>query len=261
MIRPRLETHLQAQVAKGKKLLVPYLMAGQSDDWLDVVQALAEAGADAIEIGLPFSDPIMDGPVIQEAAVVALERGTTPESALSELGSIKLEIPLVVMTYYNLIFRAGHERFAGRLAEVGVSGCILPDLSLEEMDDWGRAAEGAGVDTVLLVAPSTSIERARKICDASRGFVYAVGRMGVTGERAEISHQVAEVVEKVKPLTTLPICVGVGVSNPAQAAQVTSLADGAVVGSALVRRLLEGSGPEGAAEFISSLRQAIDTHG
>jgi tryptophan synthase alpha chain len=261
MIRPRLETHLRAQVAKGKKLLVPYLMAGQSDDWLDVVQALAEAGADAIEIGLPFSDPIMDGPVIQEAAVVALERGTTPESALSELGSIRLEIPLVVMTYYNLIFRAGHERFAGRLAEVGVSGCILPDLSLEEMDDWGRVAERAGVDTVLLVAPSTSIERAQKICDASRGFVYAVGRMGVTGERAEISHQVAEVVEKVKPLTTLPICVGVGVSNPAQAAQVTSLADGAVVGSALVRRLLEGSGPEGAAQFISSLRQAIDTHG
>ena len=256
MSRPHLETHLRAKVASGGKLLVPYLMAGQSDDWLDTVQALAEAGADAIEIGLPCSDPIMDGPVIQQAAVVALERGTTPESALSELATLDLDIPLVVMTYYNLIFRAGHDRFAGRLAEVGVSG-----LSLEEMDDWGRAASAAGVDTVLLVAPSTSVERAQMICDRSRGFLYAVGRMGVTGERAEISHQVAEVVEKVKPLTTLPVCVGVGVSNPAQAAQVTGLADGAVVGSALVRRLLEGAGPEGAASFIASLRHAIDQRG
>ena len=261
MSRPHLETHLRSRVEDGKKLLVPYLMAGQSDDWLEVVQALAEAGADAIEIGLPFSDPIMDGPVIQEAAVVALGRGTTPESALSELSKIELEIPLVVMTYYNLIFRAGHDRFAGRLAEVGVSGCILPDLSIEEMDDWGRAATSAGVDTVLLVAPSTSTARAQMICDRSRGFLYAVGRMGVTGERAEISHQVAEVVEKVKPLTTLPVCVGVGVSSPAQAAQVTAMADGAVVGSALVRRLLEGAGPEGAGEFIASLRHAIDENG
>jgi tryptophan synthase alpha chain len=236
-------------------------MAGQSEDWLEVVQALADAGADAIEIGLPFSDPIMDGPVIQEAAVVALSRGTTPESALTELSSIEVGIPLVVMTYYNLIFRAGHDRFAGRLREVGVSGCILPDLSLEEMDDWARAAQQHEVDTVLLVAPSTSPERAQRICDRSHGFLYAVGRMGVTGERDEISHQVAEVVNKVKPLTSLPVCVGVGVSNPDQAAQVTRVADGAVVGSALVRRLLEGAGAQGAATFISSLRKALDTHG
>jgi len=258
VIRPRLETHLCARVAEGKKLLIPYLMAGQCPDWLRVVEGLAAAGADAIEIGLPFSDPIMDGPVIQAAAVAALGAGTTPMGALAALSELNLEIPLVAMTYYNVAYRAGHERFAGRLVEAGVSGAILPDLSLEELDGWSEVALAAGIDPVLLVAPATGVERAAAICERSHGFVYAVGTMGVTGERTELATSVHEVVDKIRPLTDLPVCVGVGVSTPAHAATVTSFADGAIVGSALVRRLLDGGGVSGAVQFISELRDAID---
>ncbi|MEI6701872.1 MAG: tryptophan synthase subunit alpha [Actinomycetota bacterium] len=258
MSRPRLEDRLRERVAARRKLLIPYVMAGQSEDWLETVQAIADAGADAIEIGLPFSDPIMDGPVIQEAAVLSLERGTTPQSVLNDLGRLELDTPLVVMTYFNLVYRAGLDRFAGRLQEVGVTGCIIPDLSLEEFSAWEKAAERVGIDPVLLVAPSTSNERAKAICERSKGFLYAVGRMGVTGERDDASLEVDAVVSKVRPFTTLPVCVGVGVSTPEQAAAVVRVADGAIVGSALVRRLLEGGGPEGAATFIRELRSALD---
>lgn len=242
----------------GRKLLVPYLMAGAQPDWIDTIEALALAGADAVEVGLPFSDPIIDGPTIQAAGLRSLEAGTTAESALSELARRNLDIPIVVMTYYNVIAHLGHERFAGLATSAGVSGTIVPDLSLEEIDDWAAVADRHGIATVLLVAPSTSPERTALICERSRGFVYAVARMGVTGERAELGDEAAVVVEKIHRHPSPPACVGIGVSTPEQARKVTQVADGVVVGSALVRRLAEGCGPEGAAAFVGELRAAID---
>jgi tryptophan synthase alpha chain len=165
------------------------------------------------------------------------------------------------MTYYNLIYRAGHRRMASSLAEAGVSGVIIPDLPLEEVAPWAEAADAAGVATVLLVAPSTPPERIVRITERCRGFVYGVGRMGVTGEQAELAGSAREVAARITAVTDLPVCIGIGVSTPEQAVTVCQVADGAVVGSALVRRLLDGVGPDGAADFVSSLRRALDTAG
>jgi tryptophan synthase alpha chain len=253
-----LETALRGRRDAGHKLLIPYVTGGMDDQWLLTVEALAGAGADAIEVGIPFSDPMIDGPVIQDASLRALERGTTPQGILADLSRIDVGVPLVVMTYYNLIERAGHTRFAGAMAECGVAGAIIPDLPLEELGPWAEAADHAGVATVLLVAPSTPEERIRAICARSRGFVYAVGRMGVTGEQATLAESARQVAGRVIAATDLPVCVGIGVSDPEQAAEVCGVADGVIVGSALVRRLLEGGGPDGAAAFVSSLRHALD---
>jgi tryptophan synthase alpha chain len=144
------------------------------------------------------------------------------------------------------------------MKETGVAGAIIPDLPLEEIDPWAEAADGAGVATVLLVAPSTPAERVPAVCRRSRGFVYAVGRMGVTGEQATLAESAGRVAERVREATDLPVCVGIGVSTPEQAVALCRVADGVVVGSALVRRLLEGAGPEGGAEFVASLRRALD---
>lgn len=253
-----LASTLGAHRDAGRKLLVPYVTGGMDDRWLLTLDGLAGAGADAIEVGIPFSDPMIDGPTIQEASLRALQRGTTPDGVLADLSRIDPGVPLIVMTYYNLILRAGHQRIAGIMAESGVSGAIVPDLPLEELDGWAEAADRAGVATVLLVAPSTPPDRIQAICDRSRGFVYAVGRMGVTGEQAELAESARQVVERTVGRTRLPVCVGIGVSTPEQAAVLCQVADGVVVGSALVRRLLEGCGPDGAADFISSIRRALD---
>jgi tryptophan synthase alpha chain len=253
-----LESHLRAQRTAGRKLLVPYLMGGMTEDWGQSLAAVVAAGADAVEVGIPFSDPMMDGPTIQEAALRALVREVTPDDVLADMARAEAPVPLVVMTYYNIVFRAGHHRMARSLAAAGARGAILPDLSLEELGPWADEADAAGVDTVLLVAPSSPEDRVARICARARGFVYAVARMGVTGERAALGDEAAAVVARIRRHTDLPVCVGVGVSTPAQAAEVCEVADGVVVGSALVRRLLEGQGPEGAADFVGTLRQAID---
>jgi tryptophan synthase alpha chain len=249
---------LRARRDEGRKLLIPYVTGGMADDWSDVVDAVADAGADAVEVGIPFSDPMIDGPVIQEASLRSLERGTTPTSILDALARADVDLPLCVMTYYNIAFRAGLRRFAHSLADAGVCGAILPDLPLEEAEEWCAEADDAGVATVLLVAPSTPASRARAICERARGFVYGVGVMGVTGERAQLAASAGEVAARVRQLTDRPVCIGVGVSNPAQAAEACAVADGVVVGSALVRRLLDGAGPDGAAAFVAEIRARID---
>lgn len=233
-------------------------MGGMTDDWTDTLAAVVAAGADAIEVGIPFSDPMMDGPVIQEAALAALQRGVVPDQVLDGIGRADTTVPVAVMTYYNIVFRGGHRRMARSMASSGVSGAIIPDLSLEEIAPWAEEADQAGIDTVLLVAPSSPEERVERICARARGFVYAVARMGVTGERAELGQEARQVVERIRRYTDTPVCVGVGVSTPDQAAEVCEVADGVVVGSALVRRLLEGAGPDGAATFMAQFRQAID---
>lgn len=253
-----LEGPLRAARDAGRKLVVPYVTAGVDERWLDTVRAVAAAGADAIEVGLPFSDPMMDGPTIQQASTVALARGTTPTAVLGALAGADVQVPLAVMTYYNLVFRTGEVRFASSLAAAGVAGAIVPDLPLEESAPWRAAAESAGVDAVALVAPSTPDDRAELLCRASRGFVYAVGLMGVTGERAELAGSARLLARRLRRMTDRPVCVGVGVSTAEQAAEVCEDADGVVIGSALVRRLLEGGGPEAAADLVHNVRHRLD---
>ena len=253
-----LEAHLRARRDAGRKLLVPYVTGGMSPDWARVAEAVVDAGADALEVGIPFSDPMIDGPTVQQASLRALERGATPDAILDELARAELSVPVCVMTYYNIVARAGLRRVARSLTDAGVSGAIIPDLPLEEAGPWCEEADGAGVATVLLVAPSTPEDRARTICARARGFVYGVGVMGVTGERAALASTVREVAAKVRRVTDRPVCIGIGVSTPAQAAEASSEADGVVVGSALVRRLLEGAGPDGAAAFVGELRAGMD---
>jgi tryptophan synthase alpha chain len=253
-----LESALRARREQGRKLLVPYVTGGYDDDWPRVVEAVAAAGADAVEIGIPFSDPVMDGPVIQAASQQALARGATPGSILAEAAKIDAGVPLVVMTYYNIVFRAGHRRFARSLAEQGISGAIVPDLPLIELDPWAAAADDAGVETVLLAAPNTPDVTLAEICRRTRGWIYGIALMGVTGERSSLASSAGLVGRRLKALTDKPVLLGVGVSTPDQAAEAVADADGVIVGSALVRRLLEGAGPDGAAAFVAELRAGLD---
>jgi tryptophan synthase alpha chain len=254
----RLERHLRAARDRGRKLLVPYVTGG-FPGWERTVEAYAVAGADAIEVGIPFSDPVMDGPTVQEASERALAAGATPQDIVGAMGRVDAGgVPLVVMTYYNIVHRYGHERFASSLAEAGAAGAIVPDLPLEEVGEWATAADAAGVETVLLAAPTGSDERLAAICARSRGWVYGIGLLGVTGERDALARSALEIAARLKGITDLPVLVGVGVSNADQAAEVAAVADGVIVGSALVRRLLDGGGPEAAGAFVAELRGGLD---
>jgi tryptophan synthase alpha chain len=253
-----LEATLRARRDAGRKLLVPYVTGGLSAEWCDVVRAVAAAGADALEVGIPFSDPIMDGPTVQAASARALARGATPAGVVAELGPLDVGIPMAVMTYYNIVFRTGHRRFARRLVEAGVSAAIVPDLPLDEVGEWARAADDAGVETVMLAAPTTTDDRLEPISRRARGFVYAVGVLGVTGERDELAASAGHMARRLKGVTDKPVLIGVGVSNPEQAREACVEADGVIVGSALVRRLLEGGGPDEAASFVGELRAGLD---
>jgi tryptophan synthase alpha chain len=179
-------------------------------------------------------------------------------SILDELRTVDAGVPLAVMTYYNIAFRMGLARFAAALVDAGVAAAILPDLPLEELGPWARAADAGGVETVLLSAPTAPDERLHRVCDRSRGFVYAVGLLGVTGERDDLAESALVMARRLKDVTDMPVLVGVGVSNAAQAVELCTVADGVVIGSALIRRLLDGGGPAGAAEFVGSVRQALD---
>jgi tryptophan synthase alpha chain len=254
----RLESKLRERRDAGRPLLVPYVTGGLGSGWLDVVRAVAEAGADAVEIGIPFSDPVMDGRTIQEASQRALELGATPAKIVAEAAQLDVGVPLAVMIYYNLVAHAGVERFAAQLADARIDGAIVPDLPFDELDGWGDAADAAGVETVLLAAPTTPDDRLCAICERSRGFVYGVSLLGVTGERAQLADHAAEMGRRLKATTDTPALLGVGISTPEQAVAAARAADGVIVGSALVRRLLTGGGPEEAAEFVGRLRAALD---
>jgi len=257
-----LEARLRERRDAGRKLLVPYVTGGLGDDWLAAVEAIAAAGADAIEIGLPFSDPMIDGPVVQEASVRALAGGATPTSILDTLSRVDAGgTPLAVMTYYNLVARTGHRRIASVLASSGVSGVIVPDLPADEIDPWKVEADAAGLETVLLAAPTTPDERLEMIVAKAAGFLYAVGVMGVTGERTSLAASATTIAARCKAITDLPVLVGIGITTPDQAVEVCKTADGVVVGSAVVRRLLDGEGPDGVAKLVGSFREALDSIG
>ncbi|MGZ6952708.1 MAG: tryptophan synthase subunit alpha [Acidimicrobiia bacterium] len=254
----KLEATLRAHRDDGRKLLVPYVTGGLGHGWLQVVRAVAAAGADAIEVGIPFSDPVMDGRTIQEASQRALEIGATPGGIIDELAELDAGVPIAVMTYYNPVHHMGHQRFAQRLRASAVDAAIVPDLPLDELDGWTDAADAAAVETVLLAAPTTSDERLAAICERSRGFVYGVALLGITGERTELAVEATEMGRRLKAVTDRPVLLGLGISNPDQARQAAAAADGVIVGSALVRRVLDSGGPDQAAAFVHELRQGLD---
>jgi tryptophan synthase alpha chain len=225
---------------------------------VDVLRVMVAEGADAVEVGIPFSDPVMDGPTIQEASQRALQLGATPVSILEDVREVDVDVPLIAMTYYNIVFRGGHRRFANGLAEAGVRGAIVPDVPLEELDDWFPAAASEGVETVLLAAPISPDDRLAQICSRSRGFVYGVNLMGVTGERTTLADSAAVLAKRLKAITDKPVVMGFGVSTPEQAVQAAASADGVVVASVLMRIVLDGGGPDQVGELVGRMRAALD---
>ena len=252
-----LETALRARITSGGKCLVPYVTGGYPG-WVDSVRACAANGADAVEIGIPFSDPVMDGPVIQQASQAALESGATPVSILQEVRSLDIGIPIAVMCYYNTVFHAGHERFANDLRAAGVVAAIVPDLPLEESGEWCVAADAAGIETVMLAAPTAPDERLPRVASRARGFVYSVGLLGVTGERTTLAGTATALAARVKRVTDMPVLVGVGVSNAEQAVEASRVADGVIMGASVVRRMIEG-GAEAVGAYVASVRSALDS--
>jgi tryptophan synthase alpha chain len=250
--------------AEGRAALVGYVPAGfpSVDGAIDAAIAMSEAGADVIEIGLPYSDPLIDGPVIQEAVHRALAGGTVVADVLRTVAAVAAAgVPTLIMTYWNPVEQHGVGRFAADLARAGGSGLITPDLTPEEAGPWLAAAAEHHLDPVFLVAPSSSDERIELITSVCGGFVYAASLMGITGARASVSSQAAGLVSRVRDHTKLPVALGLGVSNGAQAAEVASFADGVIVGSAFVQRLLAASSPaEGLArvrELASELAEGV----
>jgi tryptophan synthase alpha chain len=252
-----LEVTLRALRESGRKALVPYFMAGVTPDWTQHVAAAVHGGADAIEVGVPFSDPMMDGVVIQQAAERSLAAGTTLESICADLANEDLGAPLIVMTYYNIFHHFGLERSAGRLAECAVRGAIVPDLTLEESADWRAACDAHDIATIFLVAPSTTPDRFSRLAAATQGFCYASARMAVTG-RSQSAGDATRVVDAVRAVSDVPTYVGIGITTPDQARDATKHADGVIVGSALVETILRGATPADTEEFVRSFRAGID---
>jgi tryptophan synthase alpha chain len=229
--------------ASRGKAFVPYATAGLEGVDAALLTGYQEAGAHAVEVGIPFSDPVMDGPVIQEASRRALEAGTAPSDAFALVRDARREgltIPVAFMTYLNPVLAEGVETFLDGVVDCGASGMIVPDLPVDEAEVWLRACGDRSVAPVLLAAPNSSPERLRSIADASGGFVYCVSSLGVTGSRDELSGSAEAVVSALRPMTETPLIVGVGISTPEQAAAACSFADGVVVGSALVEPMLSG---------------------
>jgi tryptophan synthase alpha chain len=253
---PRLETALRARREGGGRAFVPYVTGGMPGVDARLLRALEDAGADAIEVGIPFSDPVMDGGVIQQASRLALEAGTRPVDVLATVRSAALGVPVAVMTYLNPVLHRGVGPFLEAAIEAGVSGLIVPDLPVDEAGEVVAACRVADVAPVLLAAPGSSRERLRAIASSAGGFVYCVAAYGVTGERESLSQGAADLVGALRPLTDLPLLVGVGIGTPGQAAEACAFADGVIVGSALVRPLLAGD-PDGALGLARDFRAAI----
>jgi tryptophan synthase alpha chain len=244
--------------ADNRAALVGYLPAGFPTvaGAIEAARAMAAAGADILEIGLPYSDPLIDGPVIAEAVHRALIAGTRVADVLRTVEAVAAAgVPVLVMTYWNPVDRYGVRAFARDLAQAGGAGLITPDLSPEEAAPWLEASDACGLDRVFLAAPSSVDQRLATITKSCRGFVYAASLMGITGTREAVGGQAEDLVQRIRPHTDLPVAVGLGVSNRAQAAQVAAFADGVIVGSAFVRRLLDAADTAGATAGTDAVAQ------
>lgn len=254
-----LDRALSAARADNRAALIGYLPAGiPSGDGVSAaepaVRAMVDGGCDVLEVGLPYSDPVLDGPTIQEAVDRALRAGVRIADVLATVSAVAdAGAAALVMTYWNPVERYGERRFAERLAEAGGAGVILPDLPVEDAQGWLSAAAECDLSTVFVVAPSTTDERLARICAACTGFVYAASLMGVTGAREDVSGAAASLVARLRRVTGLPVCVGLGVSTGAQAAEIAGFADGVIVGSAFVRRVLDAATPAAAAQAVRAL--------
>ncbi len=261
----RLEDRFEALRERGEKALICFVTAGDPDAarTVAVVRALAEAGADAVEIGLPFSDPLADGPSIQASSQRSLEGGMTVAKALTAVAEIRAAcpaLPLILMTYFNPIRHYGLDRYARDAKTHGVDAHIVTDLTPEEAGDWKRISAENGLDTVFLLAPTSTPIRIEVVSRLSNGFVYCVSRTGVTGARQDIPAELTDVVGRIKAQTSTPVCVGFGISTPEHVRHICSFADGAVVGSALVSLIHEHRDADDLTtrvrDYVSSLKAA-----
>ncbi|WP_036901897.1 MULTISPECIES: tryptophan synthase subunit alpha [Prochlorococcus] len=252
---------------EGRTALMPFVMAGDPDlkTSAEILLRLQEKGADIIELGIPYSDPLADGPIIQLAASRALSSGTSPGKVLEMLANLqgKLTIPVVLFTYSNPLLNLGMENFCKVASESGAAGLVVPDLPLEEADKLSPIAFANGLDLVLLVAPTTPPERMKRISNKSKGFTYLVSVTGVTGERSGLESRVQSLISQLREFGSNPIAVGFGISEPKHISQVRSWgADGAIVGSALVKRISNAKYDKAvdvAGEFCNELRKAADS--
>ena len=251
-----LERALRARRDAGGRSFVPYVTGGLAGVDAGLLRALQDAGADAVEVGIPFSDPVMDGGVIQEASRLALEAGARPSDVLATIREAGLSIPVAVMTYVNPVFRRGLESFLDDARDAGVAGIIVPDVPVDEAGELESAAAARGIDAVLLAAPGTSPARLALIAAQARGFVYCVATYGVTGARDTLGSAAGSVVAALRPLTDLPLLLGVGIGSPAQAAEACGFADGVIIGSALMARMMRGD-RDGVVALASEFRAAI----
>lgn len=249
---------------ENKKAFIPFITGG--DPSLDITKkllpAMQEAGADLIEVGIPFSDPIAEGPVIQEADERALGAGCTTDKLFDAIKEVKdeMHVPMVFMTYINAIYTYGKEKFMERCVECGMSGVIVPDMPYEEKEELSGVCRKYGVELVSLIAP-TSNERIQMIAKAAEGFLYCVSSLGVTGVRSEITTDIGEMINKVREVTDIPCAVGFGISTPEQAKEMASVSDGAIVGSAIVKIVAqygEACVPH-VAEYVKTMKTAINS--
>jgi tryptophan synthase alpha chain len=254
----------QAARDEGRAALMPYMMAGypSREASIAVAQAYVDSGADLIELGVPFSDPLADGPTIHAAATEALEAGATLSTALQVCRSVSDRVPVVLMAYANMVLaHGGAAEFARLAAAAGAAGAIIPDLPLGEAEEVRDEFGAAGLALVPLVAPTTPEERRKRICEVAQGFVYVVSTVGTTGERAEVPVALAELVAATKEGSEVPVAVGFGIGTPQQAAEVGRIADGVIIGSRLVRAAGAGDSPQAAADevaaFLSETRVAL----
>lgn len=258
----RIAAAFEATKREGRAALIAYLCAGDPDlpRSREAARALVEAGADLLELGIPFSDPIADGPVIQEASFRALQSGTTVRGVLELVAQLRTDgvtIPIALMTYVNPVMSFGYDRFLTEAARAGVDGLIVPDLPLEQASELSEKAASHGIDLVLLAAPTTPQDRLEQIAAKSRGFLYFVSVAGVTGSRTELPEELSAQLQRARRVAKVPLAVGFGISRADQVAALASQVEGVVVGSALVRLIAEAGGdPTTAAERVRELRAA-----
>ncbi|MBR5349107.1 MAG: tryptophan synthase subunit alpha [Lachnospiraceae bacterium] len=251
-----------AQAFAGKKAFIPFVTCGDPDleTTANIVRAMEEAGADLIELGIPFSDPTAEGPVIQAANVRALSGGVTTDKIFAFVKELRkdVKVPLVFMTYANVVYSYGTERFVKRCVEVGIDGIILPDVPYEEKEEFAPTCRAQGVDFISLIAP-TSEDRIAMIASEAEGFLYIVSSLGVTGTRSEIKTDLGAIMEQVRKSAKVPCAIGFGISNPEQATRMAAVSDGAIVGSAIVRIIAE-HGREAAPyvkEYVKAMKDAV----
>ncbi len=255
----RIEATFKRLRKEGKKAFIPYIMAGDPslEKTKEVVLLFDECGADIIELGVPFSDPLADGPTIQRASERALRNGVTLRKVISLVKELRqvTRIPVVLMTYYNPVFKYGEKNFVEDARDAGVDGVIIPDLPPDEAEDFVKLSRKTAIDTVFLLAPTSDDGRIKKVAKTSRGFIYYVSITGITGAALLLDGSMEILISKIRKHTEKPIAVGFGVSTPGEASAVARVSDAVIVGSAIVKRLYES--PDGLKDYLISLREAI----